>query len=81
MRPSVRTDSVGVGWETTKGTGGESRECSFEARKGEFSWREIFVQPAFIPMTFVTFEKELFLSVTSNGIKSRKEHDRRGYEI
>ena len=47
----------------------------------EFSWRETFVQPAFIPLTFVTFEKEFLLLVTSNGIKIRKENERRGDEI
>ena len=26
----------------------------------EFSWRETFVQPAFIPLNFVTFEKRAF---------------------
>ena len=78
--PSVRTESGGGGWETNKGNGGESRECSFEARMGEFSWRETFVQPAF-PQTLVTFEKEFLLLVTRNGIKSRKEHERRGDEI
>ena len=57
-----------------KGKGGESGECSFEAMIGEFSWRETFVQPPFIPLTFVTFAKELALLVTSNGIKSRKEY-------
>ena len=72
---------MGGGWETTKGNGGESRECSFEARMGDFSGRETFVQPAFIPLTFVTFEKEFLPLVTSNGIKSRKEHDRKGDEI
>ena len=46
-RTSVRTLGDGES-DTKKGKGGESRECSFEARMGEFSLRETFVQPAFI---------------------------------
>ena len=48
---------------------------------GEFSWRETVVQPAFISLTFVTFEKEFLLLVTNNGIKRGKQHERRGDEI
>ena len=70
-------------WEPKEGKGRESRECSFEASMGEFSWRETFVHPAFISLTFVTFEKDFLRLVTRNGIKikklkSRKEHERRG---
>ena len=48
---------------------------------GEFSWRETFVQPAFTPLTFVTFEKEFVILVMINGIKSRREHELRGDDI
>ena len=48
---------------------------------GEFSWWETFVQPAFIPLTFATFENEFSLLVTSNGMKSRKEHKRKDNKI
>ena len=48
---------------------------------GEFSWPEAFVQPAFISLIFITCEKEVLVFVTSNGTKSRKEHERRGDEI
>ena len=58
VRPSDHTDFGGGGWETKKREGGVSHECIFEARTDEFSWWETFVQPAFIPLTFVTFEKE-----------------------
>ena len=50
VRPSIRTDSGGEGWETKKGKGGESRECSLEARMFEFSRRETSMQPAFISL-------------------------------
>ena len=41
----------------------------------EFSGQETFVQPPFIPLTFVIFEKEFLLLVRSKGIKSKKEHE------
>ena len=71
-RPSVRTDSGGGGWETKEEKGGVSRKCSFEARMGEFSQRETFVQPAFIPLTFVTFERVFTISDEQRD----KEHER-----
>ena len=62
VRLSFCTDSGEGGWETKKGEWGESHECSVEVRMGEFSWRETFVQPVFIPLISVTFGKQFTVS-------------------
>ena len=62
VRLSFCTESGEGGWETKKGERVESHECSLEVRMGEFSWRETFVQPVFIPLIFVTFGNQFTVS-------------------